>query len=49
MIVARENDLRPVQEFFLRKPASEYQLLGYNTTSLIPGKIQNYTAVARQD
>ena len=38
------SDLRSIQEFFLGRPASEYRFLGYDTSSLIPGKISYSTA-----
>ena len=40
-----DNDFRSVQEFFLGQPASEYQLLGYDVTLEIPGKLLRWAAV----
>ena len=49
MIVAQDYDLTSPQEFFLGRPASEYQFLGYDASLAIPGTIQYYAAVVSEN
>ena len=42
---AKSHDLSTPQEFFLGQPASEYQFVGYDPSSMTPGKVLYQIAV----